>query len=823
MENTGQSLENIISAMKRPLQFAAKNDYASLHTVKGLDELMPALAQKALQLAATDGMKTILTAVGNSFTEFYTLDQSRQQQAVQQALDLLDRIRETEPPPAPDMSGDSFAASLAAPAARHTDALILLSTPVTTIKGVGPRTAEALMRQDISTVEDVLYHAPRCYIDRRRIFKINELSAGQHATVTGTVMTARIGQLGGRTRFFDLLVTDGSGVVSAKWFNVNMPFAQALKKKYGEGSRVLLAGQTTQFKFRIEMHHPEIETVDEDDDPAARLSIVPVYPLTEGVSQKIIRKITRQVVDQYAARLPDYRPPALRRQYKLIDLQAAFAGMHYPDNSADCDGLASFNSPFHRRIIFDELFLLQAMLALRRRGTALECGTSFQLPKDRLENVLAALPFSLTSAQQKTLRDILADMQRPSPMNRLVQGDVGSGKTVVALLAAMIAHWNGFQAALMAPTEILAGQHFKTIQMLTEGHDLKIALLTGSMPKAAREEILAAIRDGRTALIIGTHALIQEAVEFHRLGLAVIDEQHRFGVLQRGLIKKKGDNPDVLVMTATPIPRTLGLTVYGDLDISIIDELPPGRKPVVTKVYHENKRDEVYRLVRKYLEKGNQAFIVYPLVDESEKSDLKDATTMTAHLQQDIFPDYRVGLIHGRMAQQDKDSIMGEFKAGEIHMLVATTVIEVGIDVPNASLMVIEHAERFGLSQLHQLRGRVGRGTAESHCILLAQYNKSDSARQRLAIMEKTNDGFKIAEEDFNIRGPGEFLGTRQSGLTDFRVANIARDIQILIDARKAAFSLIAEDPELKKPEHQLIRLILAERSRGRFELAGIG
>jgi ATP-dependent DNA helicase RecG len=375
----------------------------------------------------------------------------------------------------------------------------------------------------------------------------------------------------------------------------------------------------------------------------------------------------------------------------------------------------------------------------------------------------------------------------------------------------------------MAPTEILAEQHLKTIKSLTEKLNINVVLLTSSQPKAQKDAALVKIKNGESDIIIGTHALIQEAVEFKKLGFAVIDEQHKFGVMQRAEIKRKGENPDVMVMTATPIPRTLGLTVYGDLDISIINELPPGRKPIKTKVFHENRREDVYRIISQELEKSRQAFIVYPLVEESEKMDLLDATNMASYLQKDIFPDYKVGLVHGRMKGIEKDAIMNKFKEGTINILVSTTVVEVGIDVPNASLIIIEHAERFGLSQLHQLRGRVGRGSAESMCILLAQFKKSDEAKQRLTIMSKTNDGFKIAEEDFNIRGPGEFLGTRQSGLPDFRVAHIGRDIKILVDARKAAFDLIDRDPELKKPEHQLLKRLLLERWKGRLELAGIG
>jgi ATP-dependent DNA helicase RecG len=375
----------------------------------------------------------------------------------------------------------------------------------------------------------------------------------------------------------------------------------------------------------------------------------------------------------------------------------------------------------------------------------------------------------------------------------------------------------------MAPTEILAGQHYKTIQALTQHTAVSIMLLTGGQSKTQRDESFSLIKSGAVQLVIGTHAVIQETVEFNNLGFAVIDEQHKFGVMQRAQLKKKGLNPDVLVMTATPIPRTLGLTVYGDLDLSLIDELPPGRTPVVTRVFHEKHRADVYDIMRQEIINGSQAFIVYPLVEESEKTDLKDATNMARHLQQDIFPQYRIGLIHGRMHADEKDSVMQQFQTGELHILVATTVIEVGIDIPNASLMIIEHAERFGLSQLHQLRGRVGRGKNKSQCLLLAQYRKTDEARRRLAVMEQTGDGFKIAEEDFNIRGPGEFLGTRQSGLPDFRVANIIRDVKILLAARRAAFELVGRDPELTAPQHQLMKKVLLDRWQGRLELAGIG
>jgi len=429
----------------------------------------------------------------------------------------------------------------------------------------------------------------------------------------------------------------------------------------------------------------------------------------------------------------------------------------------------------------------------------------------------------LTRAQERVLAEIKEDLRRPHPMNRLIQGDVGSGKTVVALLACLYVVECGYQAAIMAPTEVLAEQHYLNLHRWVEPLGASVALLTSSIKGSEREDLYQRIRRGDVQLVIGTHAVIQEAVEFHRLGLAIIDEQHKFGVVQRGLLKKKGENPDVLVMTATPIPRTLAMTIYGDLDVSIIDEMPPGRMPVETKVFPESARGRVYRIVEEEVKKGRQTFIVYPLVEESEKLDLRDATRMAEHLQKDVFPEFRIGLLHGRMKSDEKETIMMEFKEGGIQILVATTVIEVGIDIPNASVMVVEHAERFGLSQLHQLRGRIGRGRYPSKCILLAQYRASEEAKVRLRAMERTTDGFQIAEEDLALRGPGEFFGIRQSGLPDFRVAHIVRDTPILVEARKEAFRLIQEDPALTHSSHSGLKEMLTNRWKGRLELATIG
>jgi ATP-dependent DNA helicase RecG len=462
-------------------------------------------------------------------------------------------------------------------------------------------------------------------------------------------------------------------------------------------------------------------------------------------------------------------------------------------------------------------------MALKKRGVALETGVAFKTNGVLVQRLLSLLSFKLTRAQERVLAEIKADLQKPHPMNRLIQGDVGSGKTVVALLTCLFVLESGYQTAIMAPTEVLAEQHFLNVHRWLEPLGVKVGLVTSSVKGLEREDLYQRIRTGHIQLVIGTHALIQEAVEFNRLGLVVIDEQHKFGVVQRGLLKKKGESPDVLVMTATPIPRTLAMTIYGDLDVSLVDEMPPGRVPVETKVFPESARAKVYRIVEEEMKKGRQAFVIYPLVEESEKLDLKDATRMAEHLQKEIFPEFRVGLLHGRMKSDEKEAIMTEVQGGKIQILVATTVIEVGIDIPNASVMVVEHAERFGLSQLHQLRGRIGRGRYPSKCILLAQYRSSEEARVRLRAMEKTTDGFKIAEEDLALRGPGEFFGIRQSGLPDFRVAHVMRDAPILFEARKEAFRLIREDPELAHPAHRGLKDLFIKRWKGRMELATIG
>jgi len=698
-----------------------------------------------------------------------------------------------------------------------------LLTPIQYVKGVGPKLAKLFEKKGIRTVEDALYFLPRCYEDRRNLKKISELKTGRKETGFGEILLSGVAfYQNKRKRVFEAVVGDGSGVITLKWFAGNERY---LIDRFKKGRKLIFSGEVRWFRDQREIPHPDVEMVDEDieKDYLNFKRIVPIYSETEGLHQRTLRKLIKNILDGYANELSSPIPQEIVERQDLIDFSEAFRRVHFPPDGESMEVLNNHRSDGHRRIIFDEFFFLELGLALKKRGLTLETGIPFQTDGTLAQRLLDLLSFQLTRAQDKVWAEIREDLERPHPMNRLIQGDVGSGKTVVALLASLYVVECGYQAAIMAPTEVLVEQHYLNLHRWVEPLGVKVALLTSSIKGSEREDLYDRIRRGDIQLVIGTHAVIQEAVEFQRLGLAIIDEQHKFGVVQRGLLKKKGENPDVLVMTATPIPRTLAMTIYGDLDVSLIDEMPPGRMPVETKVFHESARGRVYRIVEEEVRKGRQAFIVYPLVEESEKLDLKDATRMAEHLQKDIFPEFRIGLLHGRMKSDEKEAIMMEFKEGKIQILVATTVIEVGIDIPNASVMVVEHAERFGLSQLHQLRGRIGRGRYPSKCILLAQYRSSEEARVRLRAMERTSDGFQIAEEDLNLRGPGEFFGIRQSGLPDFRVAHLVRDTPILIEARKEAFQLIQEDPELAHPSHAALKNILRKRWRERLELASIG
>ena len=668
--------------------------------------------------------------------------------------------------------------------------MLEFTTSIQYVKGVGPLRGRILNKAGIQTTEDALYRLPYRYEDRGNLRKIADVKAGEEVTLLGTILDCYL-QTTRRKGFtiFQVLVDDGTSALKALWFN--QPY---LKEVFHPGQRVLLHANVKLSRgktFTLQLENPEYEIADEGETLSIHMGrIVPIYSRIPGLSVKLYRKIIYHLVEELTEHIPEIIPQEIRERLGLIPKWRALKDVHFPPAGASVQQLNRSQSPAHQRLIFEEFFLLQAGLALRkRRYSPKEKGIAFSIT-DRIREVLKkTLPFHLTPAQRNALKEIGEDMKSPHPMNRLLQGDVGSGKTIVALLAMLIAIENGYQTALMAPTEILAEQHYATIRSLLSHSSYRIALLSRGVKKEKKDQLREDIKEGRVDLVVGTHAIIQEGVDFHNLGLVVIDEQHRFGVMQRSTLIKKGEYPDVLVMTATPIPRSLALTLYGDLNLSVIDQLPPGRKPITTVYKSEKSRKEVYDFIKKKISQGGQIYIVYPLVERSEKLALKAAREMAERLKKEVFPEFRVALIHGRMKSEEKEEVMRAFTSGETDILVATIVIEEGVDVPTATVMVIEHADRFGLSQLHQLRGRIGRGEAKSYCILMADSPITPEARQRLQVIKQSNDGFYIAEKDLQLRGPGEFFGTRQTGMPDLRVANLVRDHPLLELARKEAFS----------------------------------
>ncbi|OFW18116.1 MAG: ATP-dependent DNA helicase RecG [Acidobacteria bacterium RIFCSPLOWO2_02_FULL_65_29] len=692
-----------------------------------------------------------------------------------------------------------------------------LSTPLQYLKGVGPRRAADLANAGLVTVEDLLYRFPIRYEDRSRLQPIASIKPGTTISITGKVLscglrsTRRPG-----FKIFEALVGDASGALRATW--LNQPF---LKDVFARGQHVVLFGQSEmRGGGSLQLTNPQYEILDEEDAETIHTGrIVPVYEKTGVVTPKMQRRLVHDALDRLPADLPEQLPDALRLRLGLPARRAALLATHFPPVEASIDVLNRFATPAQQRLIFEEAFLFQTGVLARRLSAEADHKPGAIHVDDRIrESARAVLPFRLTAGQRQALKEIVDDLQRSSPMNRLLQGDVGAGKTIVALLAALVAMENGLQVAFMAPTEILAEQHFANIARLLQPSRFRVALLTGATGTAARREQLAEIASGALHLVVGTHALVEGDVRFSRLGLVVIDEQHRFGVIQRATLREKGLHPDVLVMTATPIPRTLALTLYGDLDVSVIRDLPPGRLPVHTIAKPESRRDDIYAFVKAQLDLGRQAYVIYPLVEESDKIDLKAATEMADHLAHEVFPAYRVGLLHGRMKPGGKDHVMKAFAEGELDVLVATTVVEVGVDVANASVMVVEHAERFGLSQLHQLRGRVGRGVHQSHCCLLYQSPLSEDARGRLRAMTDTTDGFEIAERDLLLRGPGDFFGTRQAGVPTFRTIDLLRDRELLELAQREAAAYMSDVAPTPAATRQLI-----ENWEARFRLIEIG
>jgi ATP-dependent DNA helicase RecG len=692
-----------------------------------------------------------------------------------------------------------------------------LATPLQFLKGVGPRRAADLARSGLHTVEDLLYRFPLRYEDRSRFATIASLRPGQTASVAGRILscglrsTRRPG-----FKIFEAAVEDPSGTLRVSW--LNQPF---LRDVFARGQHVVLFGLVEMRGHGgLQLTNPQYELLDDEDaDTVHTGRIVPVYEKAGSVTPKMQRRLVYDALQHLPTDLPDTLPEPVRLRLKLPTRRASLVGSHFPAADAPIGQLNRFDTAAQRGLVFEEAFLFQMGLLARRRAAAAERKPMAITVDDRIRaSARAVLPFRLTAGQRTALKDIVDDMQRPAPMNRLLQGDVGAGKTIVALIAALVAMENGLQVAFMAPTEVLAEQHFLNIARLLQNSRFRVALLTGSAAAAKRRDQLAEIEAGTLHLVVGTHALVQGDVRFGRLGLVIIDEQHRFGVLQRATLRSKGLRPDVLVMTATPIPRTLALTLYGDLDVSLIRELPPGRVPVRTIAKPDSRRDEIHAFVRGQLQAGRQAYVVYPLVEESAKVDLKAATEMADTLAHDVFPEFQVGLLHGRMKADAKERIMKAFAAGELQVLVSTTVVEVGVDVPNAGVMVVEHAERFGLSQLHQLRGRVGRDRHQSFCCLIYQSPLSDAARERLKAMTETTDGFDIAERDLLLRGPGDFFGTRQAGAPTFRVIDLVRDRELLETARREAAEWLASSA----PTRDAMSKIL-DGWHKRFQLIEIG
>ncbi len=759
-----------LEAIRRPLEFAAGERAERL---QGLEATVLGAVERAVRMAIPPDVRKTLARLAEPFGE--PLEGEARRQAVARALELL------APLEAPDFADRT------------------IGRPIATLPGIGGKRAEALAKRGLRTVVDLLFHLPSRYDDRRERVAVGALEVGTRATFEGEVLLADFVPMRGRGRrgrLFQAVVGDGTGTVTLKWFRGG----ESLQKTVAKGVRLRVTGDVRRYRFSKEITHPEIDRLAEEEGGAEHgEAVVPDYPVPEGVPPRTFRRLVAVAVEHFADLVPSTLPAALARARGLPPTPDALREIHQPGPEPDLEALRERTTPAHERLVLEELYLLEVGLAQRRAERAAEPGIALPADDATLREAEAALPFALTGAQRRAWSEIRRDLTAPHPMNRLLQGDVGSGKTAVAALAAVVAARAGHQAALMAPTELLAEQHERTLRSLLGGTGLRVGLLTSSAPGAAA--VRAALAAGDVDLVVGTHALVQGDVAFARLALVVIDEQHRFGVLQRAALAAKtpgGVSPHALVMTATPIPRSLALTLYGDLDLSVIDELPPGRRPTETLLLREGEGEQVTRLVREALDRGEQVYVVYPLVEESEKIDLRAATESTERIRA-AFPDAQVDLVHGRLDAAARTAAMARFTTGETRILVSTTVIEVGVDVPAATLMVVEHAERFGLAQLHQLRGRVGRGERPGTCVLVARGGGEDS-EARLRAMLETTDGFRIADADLRIRGPGEFLGTRQHGkLPDLRFADLVRDARLVAVAREAATATLRADPGLRR------------------------
>ena len=800
-------------SLHKVLDLEKQRNYMDTAVFGGLDKFLCNWSAGALESVKTPRLLARFQKLFKSGYAAMTIEQ--RQEWTRDVLKFLDEMAGKDniatPPPnriAPSAAKKKASVKVKKNSPPAAEGQASLDVPITVIKGISTALSARFDKLGVKTVRDLLYYFPHRHLDYSKLKLISQLAEGEEQTIIANVWQAQETRPGGR-RSTEAIVGDETGNIRVVWFN--QPY---MAKTLTTNARIILSGRVSLFKGRHVFLSPDWELM-EGQDLVHTARLVPVYPLTQGLRPRQVRRLMKGFVDRWAGQLTDFLPVELRKRLNLLELPEAISQAHYPESEAAKDRARI-------RLAFDELFLLQlGVMSKKRDWQESRPGTPFDIESTLIKQFLESLPFTLTSAQDKVLKEILADLSKTIPMSRLLQGEVGSGKTVVATIALLMAAANSCQGAFMAPTEILAEQHFATISQLLsklgreegEGYfrsytgflarPLKIALLIGDIRQAGKKKIQQQIREGDIDIVIGTHALVQKGLEFSKLGLAVVDEQHRFGVEQRSALREKGFNPHMLVMTATPIPRTLALTLYGDLDLSVISELPPGRQTVKTKWLKPEQRESAYAFVRKQVSGGSQVFILCPLIEESEAIAAQAATVEYERLSSEVFSDLRVGLLHGRLASADKDAVMEQFRSGRLDILVSTPVIEVGIDIPNATVMLIESADRFGLSQLHQFRGRVGRGKEQSYCMLLAE-NPSEVGRERLDIIENTHDGFKLAEEDLKMRGPGEFFGTRQSGLPDLRMAKMS-DVALLELARNEAIKLFQVDPAMDREEHKLL------------------
>ncbi len=792
-------LEEILETLRKPLAYASRNDFATLGKMSAFEQSIKQICTRTLNSDLPEKTRIKIENIRKSFSGFDGFSSAEKKKRISSALRAVNRIKSAEPRPLRKKASPKPVASQK----KYGFSDHPCSVPVTAVAGATARIAGFLEKRYIRTVSDLIFYRPRKYDDRRNIKTISEAMEGESCTLRGRVTS--VGEIRNRKRsFFRVVISDGTGRLFLTWFNYNARYLRGIFKKelyFIVHGKISIAPRT----YAIQIIHPlpqDIEVIENDRDTGSPLQfgrIVPVYPLTEGLTQKKLREIVKGALDVCGRSFADLIPVEVEKKHGLMPLYDALVQVHFPDADSplvDFEDLPSvLGSKPHRTVIFFEFFLLQLGLVSRKRKVGSSRGISFNRECIYAEKLIRSLPFSLSRAQKKAVSEIAADMISPHPMNRLLQGDVGSGKTLVALISMLRAVESGYQTAIMVPTEILAEQHFRNLNRMLRSLGIKTDLLKSGLSSREKMRVYDNIRTGRSGIVVGTHALISEGVEFKSLGLVVIDEQHRFGVLQRARLVQKAEIPDVLVMTATPIPRTLAITVYGDLDISLIDELPASRKRVGTLVLGDTRKHRkwLYEEVRKKLAEGRQAYFVYPFIEESENEDfsrIRDVTRMVEELREE-FSEFTVSYLHGKMSGEQRDAVMGDFVSGRCDVLASTTVIEVGVDVHNASVMVIESAERFGLSQLHQMRGRVGRGEHESVCYIVYSPRAGEESAERLRIMGETSDGFRISEYDLASRGPGEFMGTKQSGSAGFGFANPIRDAELLEAARESAREFI--------------------------------